>query len=116
MNVACGRPKTVDGISTALLPLRARFIALNAERAAELSILRNRLKRDQASEASLLEIGDIVHKIAGVAATLGFAELGKLSLQLDRITMALRAEEVALAPAWLQAEPLLDQLIDLISA
>lgn len=106
----------MDGVPTALLPLRMRFIEMNVARSAELSILRNRLKRDQDPEPSLLEIGDLVHKIAGVAATLGFAEMGRLALELDKLTTCLRLGELRVGQVWSEAEPVLDALIDEIAA
>ena len=61
-------------ISPSLVPLRDRFIALNVARARDLVELADRIDRGQDAEASLLAIGEIVHKVAGVALTLGFPE------------------------------------------
>ena len=98
-------------ISPSLVPLRDRFVALNAVRARDLIVLADSIDRGQDAEASLLAIGEIVHKIAGVALTLGFPELGLRAAELDRIIIAFRGKSIALASAWSQGSPLLDTLL-----
>lgn len=103
-------------ISPSLMPLRERFMALNAARARELTELRLRIETGQDAEASLLAIGDIVHKIAGVALTLGFPALGLRSMELDRLIIAFRKKEVSLALAWRQGAPILDAVMAELAA
>jgi hypothetical protein len=98
-------------ISPSLVPLRDRFIALNVARARDLVELADRIDMGQDAEASLLAIGEIVHKVAGVALTLGFPELGLRAAELDKIIIAFRGKEIALAAAWSQASPLMDALL-----
>ncbi|SEO33599.1 Hpt domain-containing protein [Pseudorhodobacter antarcticus] len=95
----------------ALQPLRARFIEMSAYRSAELSNLKRRINLEGDPNAAMCEIGDIVHKISGVAATLGFPEWGLLAAELDGITNALQKQEISADEAWRRAEPSLDQLI-----
>ena len=60
---------------------------------------------------AMREIGEIVHKISGVAATLGLSSWGQLAAELDAITNALHKQEMSLEDAWWHAEPILDALI-----
>ncbi|WP_192931160.1 Hpt domain-containing protein [Gemmobacter serpentinus] len=103
-------------ISPSLAPLRDRFIALNATRAKDLIELRNRIEQGRDPEASFLAMGEIVHKIAGVALTLGFPALGLRAMELDRVTIAFRKKEVGLALAWRQGAPILDAVLVELSA
>ena len=81
-------------------------------RSAELAELRQRVQLRRDPEAALGEIGDIVHKISGVAATLGFAEWGRLAAELDRIIHGFRLRQSSLDETWRLAEPSLGTLID----
>lgn len=67
-----------------LAAIRQRFLTLADSYAVEVEILlEDAALPEQAAEA-LREIGAIAHRVAGVAATLGFETLGTLAARLDR--------------------------------
>ena len=101
-------------ISPALYPLRNRFIEMSVQRSVELSELQQRVQKRLDPEAALGEIGEIVHKISGVAATLGFAEWGRLAAELDRTIHSFRTRQTSLDEAWRLAEPSLSTLIEVM--
>lgn len=101
----------MTGLSPALLPLRARFIDMNLSRADELLHLRQRIAAGQDAIRALLAIGDIAHKICGVAGTLGFERIGQLSFDLDQSIIALRNRQTDFVSAWRKSQPVLDALI-----
>ncbi|SEK58141.1 Hpt domain-containing protein [Roseovarius nanhaiticus] len=69
--------------SEGLLRVRARFINELEEKRLRLTQLRSHLQSHEQSHAASREIGQICHKIAGTAATLGFPVLGKYALAID---------------------------------
>jgi len=98
-------------VSAPLQALQARFVALNRERAAELAILEARASRGIDRVASLLAIGEIAHKIGGLAGTLGLPEIGATALRLDRAILPLHRGGVDPAALWDECAPLLSRLI-----
>lgn len=67
-----------------LAAIRQKFLVVADRYAAEVEILlEDAVIPDQTAEA-LHEIGGIAHRVAGVAATLGFDALGTLAMRLDR--------------------------------
>ena len=100
----------------ALQPLRARFVELSLSRSIELSRLRSRILLGQEPLVAMREIGEVVHKISGVAATLGFPAWGQLAAEIDLIINRLRKQEISLEVAFRSAEPMLDALIRAMSA
>lgn len=104
----------MQNVLPALQPLRDRFIVMSKLRAAELSALRNRMRQGQQPGAAICEIGEIVHKISGVAATLGFPQWGQLAAELDSTINLARKRQISMNDAWDISEPKLDTLIDLM--
>lgn len=76
-------PHMDDGISSGLSRIRARFIAGMHEQSTRLETLKLRLHDAPDDDDALREVGQIAHKIAGTAATLGFQDLGALASQID---------------------------------
>ena len=67
-----------------LAAIRQKFLVVADRYAIELEILlEDAVIPDQTAEA-LRDIGGIAHRVAGVAATLGFEALGTLAARLDR--------------------------------
>lgn len=106
----------MTGLSPALLPLRARFVGLNPARVDELLGLRAQAAGGPDATRALLAIGEIAHKICGVAATLGFGRIGALAFDLDQAVIALRDRQSDAAAAWRNSQPLLDALIAALRA
>lgn len=67
-----------------LAAIRRRFLALADGYAVELEILLEDAADPAQTAEALREIGAIAHRVAGVAATLGFGPLGEIALRLDR--------------------------------
>jgi len=74
-------------IASRLSALRIRFLDVLEGRLAEVELLRDSLERDDRSEEARVEcvraICFAAHKTLGVAATLGFADLGVLSQRVE---------------------------------
>lgn len=70
-------------MSDGLARIRARFVDELRVRHARLVELRSHVGGPDQSHSALMEIGQINHKIAGTAATLGFPELGVRAGAID---------------------------------
>ncbi|MFX0543827.1 Hpt domain-containing protein [Roseovarius sp. S4756] len=69
--------------STGLLRIRTRFVDELDEKRLRLAELRLQIQGQAPSHAALKEIGQICHKIAGTALTLGFPDLGASASAID---------------------------------
>lgn len=61
------------------------FCRLSAERLDALEDARMRYAEGRAAIEALADIGGIAHKIAGTAATLGYARIGQLATEVERL-------------------------------
>lgn len=64
--------------------IRQRFLALADSYSVEIEILMEDAADPAQTAEALGEVGAIAHRVAGVAATLGFERLGDLAARLDR--------------------------------
>lgn len=76
---------------------------------------RQDLGRGTAITRGLAQIAAIAHQVAGVAATLGYADLGSRAGRIDRMFKAVDAHQPAEA-IWRQAQPELEALLDALEA
>lgn len=78
-------------LSDGLRRVRARFVDELKNRHSRLTNLRADLdpdlSNDEVCKAAMTEIGQIAHKIAGTAATLGFPELGAQASAIDDVVI-----------------------------
>lgn len=74
------------------------FRSLARPRLDALAAARLRLARHDAPRTALADIGAIAHQIAGTAATLGYAELGRAATEVERLA-AIGAPPDAITPA-----------------
>ncbi len=82
------------------------FCRIAADRLDALEDARLRYAAGTAPFEALAEIGGISHKIAGTAATLGYAEIGHLAAEVERlVAIGATGTEVLLA-----LDPLMDRL------
>lgn len=95
-----------------LADIRARFIQANRARVEDLIGMREQMHARPDAIEPLRHIGDEAHKIAGVAATLGFREMGDCAMVIDRTVAAMGSREVMPAEARLRIGAALDQLIE----
>ncbi|RKF14189.1 hypothetical protein D6850_13595 [Roseovarius spongiae] len=72
-----------DALSVGLVRVRARFLDELHGRFDRIDELRLQFGNDRCDHAALREIGEIAHKIAGTAATLGFPKLGESATVID---------------------------------
>lgn len=77
-----------DAITTGLAKVRARFVTELHGRFRRIDQLRTQLEDHVGNREALREIGEISHKVAGTAATLGFPELGKCATLVDDLILS----------------------------
>jgi len=73
-------------LSEGLARVRKRFIEELGPRRDSLALLRDEGEKTKWAQEHVTSIGRIAHKIAGTAATVGFAKLGTLAAELDDLT------------------------------
>ena len=98
-----------------LAAARQRFVSLAEARVLAIEAIRQDIGRGTALADGLAQIAAIAHQVAGVAATLGYAELGTRAGRIDRMFKAADARQQADA-VWLQAQPELEALLDALEA
>lgn len=92
--------------SDPLAPIRQRFVATIGGHLQEIALLRGNAATPEDEREALRGIGLIAHRVAGVAATLGFEDLGRIAAALDqKIGSAMKAQHPIL--------PEFDQSVDL---
>ncbi|MBC2835996.1 Hpt domain-containing protein [Paragemmobacter straminiformis] len=84
------------------------FCRLAAERLDALEDARLRYSEGRAPFEALAEIGGIAHKIAGTAATLGHADIGRIAAEVERL--------VAIGATGPEIMPVLDPLMEALEA
>lgn len=97
----------MNGPIPATSPLAAAgalFCRLASERLDALEDARLRYAEGRAPIEALADIGGIAHKIAGTASTLGFAEIGHLAAEVERL--------VAIGASGSEVFPALDPLME----
>lgn len=82
------------------------FCRLSAERLDALEDSRLRYAAGRSPVEALADIGGVAHKIAGTAATLGYAEIGHLAAEVERL-VAIGATG---AEVFLALDPLMEAL------
>lgn len=76
--------KSEQGLADALAPVRRRFIELAEEHILRIEALRQNILAGREATLAARSIGQTAHRIAGVAATLGFVDLGLIAAKVDR--------------------------------
>lgn len=105
-------PQRRDDLPASLHAVRARFVDLILPRLVTLEGLRADLASSSDSHAALAGIGSLCHKIAGVAATLGFPHAGDLAGEIDAAIDAGLAAGGTADVVWRQIDPALEALMD----
>jgi len=104
------------GIDLVIARIRKDFIARLIERSLMLESLKAEVASSQQPERAISAIGEMAHKMAGVAATLGLQRLGKLSMRLDDLIGSARSSGQAASQTWLIAEGAVEDLLDEMEA
>lgn len=79
-----GASMTQPDFEGALARIRTRFLDRLGEQSAELRQLLERAESGADRRDSIKAFGAIAHKIAGLAKSVGFAELGQAALEADQ--------------------------------
>lgn len=74
---------TKDAFEVSIERVRKRFIERARTQVQELDILIYKVEADPQDQATWMDLARIVHKIAGVADTLGFERLGQLARETE---------------------------------
>lgn len=74
---------TKDAFEVSIERVRKRFIERARIQVQELDILIYKVEADPQDQATWMDLARIVHKIAGVADTLGFERLGQLARETE---------------------------------
>lgn len=101
-----------DAIAAALAPVRARFCALIVQRLMVLESFRVDFNCGRYPHKALVGIIEIVHKIAGVAETLGFPAAGQLAATLEQSASDGFQRQAPAKEIWRVVEPQLIALMD----
>lgn len=103
-------------INAALVPMRTKFVGQMLSRLGQLEALRCAVNDGREPLPSMAEIGQIAHRMSGVAETLGFARIGRLSMEVDMQVAAALSTQGQVSQSWRSVEPLLEDLLDEMEA
>lgn len=104
-----------EQIDRMLADLRSRFLDTVEARILEFEAIGRMVGRDLAPARALARVRHEIHKISGVAASLGFADLGRLAAALEA---QIDAQSCRMPPdaLWASVWPGLDRLLDEMEA
>jgi HPt (histidine-containing phosphotransfer) domain-containing protein len=107
------RQRTIeDTLGLNLKVIQARFLETLEDRVTELRRHKNEIVGNSNVAASLKAISDMVHKIAGVAATLGFPLAGTLAAGVESNIYESGLDGVSPEDAWRRVSPSFDRLLE----
>lgn len=101
-----------DVLGLNLKVIQVKFLETLEDRVVELRHLKKEIIGHGNVAASLKAIGDLVHKISGVAATLGFPVAGTLAAVVESNIYESRLSGVTEAEAWRRASPNFERLLE----
>lgn len=113
---AAARPAGLP-LDPALAVVRQHFVNALPDRILRFEALKQMVTGQQHTPLQVLSaIADLAHKIAGVAETLGFAQVGQMAIELDRkITTGIKAQ-MPPGELWAAVSLLLERLLDEMEA
>lgn len=111
---ASDRPKTAvrEQIAPSMIGVQTRFRALIVDRVLVFEALKKDIEANRHPAQALGKIADLAHKIAGVAATLGYPHAGELAADVE---LAVRNGDAAATLShrtWRGVQPVLEALLD----
>lgn len=101
-----------EPISATLVPVQTRFREMIVDRILMFEAMKCAIEANDQPAQALDKIGDLAHKIAGVAATLGYPYAGQLATGVEQ---AVRDGDAAGRPTqetWGRLQPSLEALLD----
>lgn len=107
--------KPPAGLPQALQAAHQVFITLTIDRILRIKVLAQAVRKGDDAPSALTEIAQIAHKIAGVAATLGYPEVGDKARALEQ---KLKADIASGDPLrhWSSTAPQIEALLDDLEA
>lgn len=99
-------PLFQNQVQTQVAQIRHRFLERLTDRCLDMEMLANSIDRTGVDIATVMAIRQHAHKIAGVAATLGFDRLGALAAETDACMARIDGQT-----DWTAARPLLESLL-----
>jgi HPt (histidine-containing phosphotransfer) domain-containing protein len=99
-------------IPDALIPARARFCGMILQRIMTFESFRIEINTGDNPQKALTGIIELSHKIAGVAETLGFPDIGRLASAVEQMSSNGLERKVPVEELWHRVEPELVALMD----
>ncbi len=109
-------PKAKATLDAALAPIRRSFLNTIIQRVLRFEAMKQNLEAGIEMTESLNAVANLAHKMAGVAATLGFGEIGTLAQDVDRTVTSGILSDKGPAATWLAVEDKLEALLDAMEA
>lgn len=95
---------------------RRQFVTTVDERIGRIEAMSQFLGQAPGTRAVMQRIVDEAHKISGVAATLGFVELGEAAAQSEILLRRVLDGGVAPAVGWAAAAPFIEEMLNRLEA
>ena len=108
------RPKAAlrEWIPPALVGVQVRFRELIIDRILVFEAMKNAVEANRQPAQALGKIADMAHKIAGVAATLGYPFAGQLAAEVEQAVRDGDAAARSTHQTWSCVQPSLEALMD----
>ena len=101
-----------ERISPSLVGVQARFRARIVDRILVFEAMKNAIEVNHQPAQALGKIADLAHKIAGVAATLGYPYAGQLAAEVEQAVRDGDAAARSSHQTWNCVQPSLEALMD----
>lgn len=103
-------------LERALAPVRARFIDALEDHILSFEALRQQAADAADAQPSLDQIGKLAHRIAGIAGSVGFDDIGEQAGRVERSVIACRAPGLSDTDRKASVSAELEPLLDLLEA
>ncbi|MDR9484897.1 MULTISPECIES: Hpt domain-containing protein [Sediminimonas] len=101
-------------LERALAPVRARFIEAIEGHILSFEALRREARNGHSSKESLKEIGQLAHKIAGIAGSVGYEEIGEAASTVERRVLECEASALDDGDRLASVDEVLEPLLELL--
>lgn len=101
-----------EAVAPGLAAIQARFLELICDRVLVFETLKKGLEANRKPALALTGIAELAHKIAGVAATLGFPHAGELAADVERAVRDGAAAGMPALQTWKRVAPTLELFLD----
>ncbi len=101
-------------LERALAPVRARFVEAIEGHILSFEAMRQEARRGNEVHTSLTEIGQLAHRIAGIAGSVGYAGIGEKASAVERRVIDCQNEGLADQDCLASVEEVLEPLLELL--